>query len=191
MEGKGALLILITGMPGAGKSSVLTVVAEGGYPSLLMGDVIREETERIGLSPTPENVGKVAVDIRRREGADAVARKCIPKLRILLTDSSVVCVDGVRSLEEVEAFREEFKNVILLAVHASPQTRFRRFLTRNRSDDPKTWEVFKERDMRELGFGIGGAIAMADYIIVNESSVEDLKVAAMRLFREMLARWIG
>lgn len=183
------LLLLITGMPGAGKSTVLSLIAEEGYPTLLMGDVIREETERLGLSPTPENVGKVAVEIRRREGRGAVAKRCLPRLRRLFAESPVVCVDGVRSLKEVEVFREEFRNVLLVAVHASPQTRFRRFLTRNRSDDPKTWEVFRERDLRELGFGIGGAIAMADHIIINESSLEDLRAEVKKFLREKVERW--
>lgn len=186
MEEKEKLLLLITGMPGAGKSTVLSVIEEHGYLTLLMGDVIREETERLGLSPTPENVGRVAVEIRRREGVSAVARRCIPKLKKIFAENRVVTVDGVRSLDEVKAFREVFKNVFLIAVHASPQTRFRRFLTRNRSDDPESWEVFRERDLREFGFGLGGAIAMADYMIVNESSIEDLKTKVRRLLRERL-----
>lgn len=187
MGTKEPLLLLITGMPGAGKSTILSVIAEQGYPTLLMGDVIREEAERVGLSPTPENVGKVAVEIRHREGASAVARRCIPKLKRLFAENRAVAVDGVRSLDEVEAFREEFKKVLLIAVHASPQTRFRRFLTRNRSDDPRSWEVFRERDLRELGFGLGRAIAMADYVVVNESSIDDLKAETRRLLRE----WFG
>jgi dephospho-CoA kinase len=185
------LLLLITGMPGAGKSTVLSVIAEQGYPVLLMGDVVREEVERLGLSPTPENVGRVAVELRRKEGASAVAKRCILKLRQLRAKSRIIVVDGVRSLEEVEAFREEFLNILLVAVHASPQTRFQRFLARNRSDDPESWAVFRERDLRELGFGIGGAIAMADYMIVNESSVEDLEAEARKFLRERLGRWSG
>jgi len=191
MEAKETLLLLITGMPGAGKSTVLSVIAEHGYPILLMGEVVREEVEKLELSPTPENVGRVAVELRRREGARVVAKRCIPKLRRFRTESRIVIVDGVRSLEEVEAFREEFRNILLVAVHASPQTRFRRFLARNRSDDPESWAVFRDRDLRELGFGIGGAIAMADYMIVNESSVEDLKAEARKLLREELGRWSG
>ena len=191
METEETLLLLITGMPGAGKSTVLSVIAEHGYPILLMGDVVREEVEKLGLSPTPENVGWAAVELRRKEGARAVAKRCILKLRKFSAENRVVVVDGVRSLEEVEAFREEFRNILLVAVHASPQTRFRRFLARNRSDDPESWAVFRDRDLRELGFGIGEAIAMADYMVVNEASVEDLKAEARNLLREELRRWSG
>lgn len=189
MEAEEALLLLITGMPGAGKSTALAVIAEYGFPILLMGDVIREEVEILGYKPTPENVGRVAVEIRRREGVPAVARRCVPKIRIYFEGNNLVAVDGVRSLEEVETFREEFPNTFLVAIHSSPQTRFKRFLERNRSDDPKDWETFRERDVRELRFGLGNVIAMADYMIVNESSVEDLEAETRKLLEKELGRW--
>jgi len=191
MEAREALLLLITGMPGSGKSTVLATIAEYGFPILLMGDVIREEVEILGFKPTPANVGRVAVEIRRREGVSAVAKRCIPKIRRYFEENRLVSVDGVRSLEEVETFREEFENVFLAAIHSSPQTRFLRFLERNRSDDPKDWETFKERDLRELRFGLGNVIAMADYMIVNESSVEDLEAETGKLLKGKLGRWSG
>jgi len=189
MEAEEALLLLITGMPGAGKSTALAVVAEYGFPILLMGDVIREEVEILGFKPTPENVGRVAVEIRRREGVRAVARRCIQKIRIYFEENRLVAVDGVRSLEEVETFREEFPNVFLVAIHSSPQTRFQRFLERNRSDDPKDWETFRVKDVRELRFGLGNVIAMTEYMIVNESSVENLEAETRKLLEKELGRW--
>lgn len=78
---------------------------------------------------------------------------------------------------------------MLIAVHSSPQTRFQRFLLRHRSDDADNWELFKTRDLRELGFGIGGAIAMADRVIINESRAEDLKKRSKRIIEECLAQW--
>jgi hypothetical protein len=46
------------------------------------------------------------------------------------------------------------------------------------------WEVFRERDMRELSVGLGNAIAMAGYIIINE---DDRKVTQTEV-AEILAR---
>jgi len=34
------------------------------------------------------------------------------------------------------------------------------------------WEIFHERDMRELSVGLGNAVAMAEYLIVNEERLE-------------------
>ncbi len=168
-------LMLITGMSGSGKTTLAGYAEEHGYRVTTMGDVIRDLARERGLEPTPSNLGLVAEGIRREGGDAAVARKCIERLR--REGAARVVVDGIRSLEEVEAFRDAFSDVMLMAVHASPRTRFRRLRERGRSDDPKRWETFVERDRRELGFGVGSAIAMADHMIVNEGSLQDLKQA--------------
>ena len=52
-------ILIITGMPGAGKSEVADAFHNAGYPLIIMGDVIREETKKRGLEPNPENTKKV------------------------------------------------------------------------------------------------------------------------------------
>ena len=168
-------LILITGMTGSGKTTLARYSEKHGYVVVTMGDVIRDLAKERGLEPTPHNLGLVAKDIRREEGEAAVARRCIEKLR--REEEARVAVDGVRSLKEVYAFREAYSDISLVAVHASPHTRFLRLKNRGRSDDPKDWEALSERDRRELGFGVGSAIAMADHMIVNEGSLPELKRA--------------
>jgi dephospho-CoA kinase len=93
-------------------------------------------------------------------------------------------VDGIRSLAEIEAFKNTFE-VVLVAVHASPLSRFKRLTKRGRSDDPDTWEEFRERDRRELGFGIGDAIAMADIMIVNDDGVDQLRISFEKLMERI------
>ncbi|HDH07169.1 MAG TPA: flagellar hook-basal body complex protein FliE [Thermoproteales archaeon] len=159
-------LILTTGMPGAGKSLVSKAAKMLGIPVLVMGDVVREEAKKRGLEPTPQNLGLTAKLLRKEHGDDIIAKKTLEK--VVLQDSKVVLVDGIRSLPELDFFRRKVKNLILIAVHASPKTRFKRLLKRGRNDDPKTWEEFCERDRRELEFGIGGVIALADIMLVNE-----------------------
>jgi dephospho-CoA kinase len=106
--------------------------------------------------------------LREEEGPDVIARRCIPKIENAKT--RVVVVDGVRSLQEVEEYKRHFKNFVSIAVHSSPETRFQRVFRRRRSDDSQGWETFRERDMRELSVGLGGVIATADYLVVNEGT---------------------
>ena len=42
-------------------------------------------------------------------------------------------------------------------------------------DDSDTYDGFLVRDNRELGFGLGEVIATADYLLVNEDSLEDFQ----------------
>ena len=108
------------------------------------------------------------LQLRAEGGNTVVAQKCIPKIEA--QESSKVLVDGLRSLYEVDAFKAHFAKFSLVAVHASPETRFNRLSNRRRSDDSNGWEVFRERDMRELSVGLGNVIAMAEQMIVNDNS---------------------
>jgi dephospho-CoA kinase len=91
----------------------------------------------------------------------------------------------VRSLEEVEEFRK-VGDAKIIAVHSSPKTRYERLSRRGRSDDPKSWEEFRERDLRELDVGIGRVISLADEIIINEGTLEDLKENTLKVFRKVI-----
>jgi dephospho-CoA kinase len=76
-------------------------------------------------------------------------------------------------MAEVEALRGSHV-VVVVAVHASPKTRYERLAARGRSDDPKSWEEFADRDARELGVGIGDVIALAQEMLINEASFEEM-----------------
>ncbi len=181
------LVIGVTGMPGSGKSLVVETAQEAGYAVVTMGDVVREETVKRHLELTPANLGKVMLELRAVKGDSVVAQKCVPKIE--RTQNEKVIVDGLRSYVEAEVFSKHFANFVLVTVHASPQTRFERLSTRGRSDDPKTWEVFKERDMRELGVGIGNAIAMAEHVIINDDTKERAKAKATEVMQKAETKW--
>lgn len=182
---KPQVVIGIAGMPGAGKDTVKEIICKYGFPVIVMGDEIRAEAARRNLEPTPENIGRLMLQIRAEEGPDAVAKRCMKKIRDL--DADVVVINGLRSLHEVEFFRGEFQSFKVVAIHASPKTRFERLLKRGRSDDPKDWETFSERDRRELGVGLGNVIALADYMIVNEGAIEDLEREVKRVIEKVIS----
>ncbi|WP_440059887.1 AAA family ATPase [Thermogladius sp. 4427co] len=176
------LLILVTGMPGSGKSLVANVARELGITVVNMGDIVREETLRKYGRITPELMLEVSIELRKKYGEDYIAVKTVERIP---RDSKIVVVDGVRSLAEVSVFKRIGKTVII-AVHASPRTRFERLLKRNRPGDPKNFEEFKKRDIIELGFGIGSVIALADYILVNEKEINKVIEEAKNLISEVI-----
>lgn len=182
------LVVGLAGMPGAGKSVVVNVARAKGYGIVVMGDEVREEAKRRGLEPSPENLGRIMLELRRVEGQTVIARRCIPK--IIGKAENKVIIDGVRSLAEAEEFKRPFPKFVLMAVHASPETRFKRLFHRRRSDDPKNWEIFYERDMRELSVGLGNAIAMAEHIIINEGSLETAKKRAAEALKRIEEKWM-
>ena len=176
------LVVVLAGMPGSGKSLVVDTARKSGYDAVLMGDVVREEAKKRGVEPDAENIGKIMLELRQTEGKAVIARRCVPK--VVSTTRQKVIVDGIRSLDEVEEFKRHFSKLVLMAVHASPETRFTRLFHRRRSDDAADWEVFHKRDTRELSVGLGNAIAMAEYVVVNEEPV----VVVKRRIRETLVK---
>lgn len=184
---KERIVLGVAGMPGAGKGTVREIVQTMGYPVVVMGDEIREEAKRRNLKPTPENLGMIMLKLREEEGPAAIAKRCIPKMEKM---KEKVVVEGIRSLHEVDEFKKHFPNFTLIAIHASPETRFRRLFQRKRSDDPKRWETFRERDLRELSVGVGAAIATADHMIVNEGSKAQLKRKTREVLKEALEKWM-
>jgi dephospho-CoA kinase len=181
------LIVAVAGMPGSGKSVVKTVGMRTGYAVVVMGDEVREEARRRKMEPTPENIGKIMLELRKQEGEAVIAKRCVPKIEAAA--KAKVIVDGIRSLSEVEEFRNRFAKLTLVAVHSSPETRFQRLYNRRRSDDPKDWTIFHDRDLRELRVGLGNAIAMAEYILVNEESLGTAKNKAGQLLREIERKW--
>jgi len=184
---KEKILVGVAGMPGVGKATVKEMVERLGYPVVVMGDEIREETQRRGLKLTPENVGMVMLKLREEEGPAVVAKRCLPKIEKAM--GKVVVVDGIRSLHEVNEFKRHFPNFTLIAIHASPETRFQRLFQRKRSDDPEGWETFMERDLRELSVGLGSAIATADRMIINEGTKAQLDRRVRDVLEEVIEKW--
>ncbi len=185
---KERIVIGVAGMPGAGKATIREIVQQMGYPAVIMGDEIREEAKRRKLKPTLENLGMIMLKLREEEGPAAVAKRCIPKME--KAKGKVVVVEGIRSLHEVEEFKRRFPNFTFIAIHASPETRFRRLFQRRRSDDPEGWGAFMERDLRELGVGLGSVIATADHMIVNEGTKAQLKRKTREVLKEVLGKWM-
>lgn len=171
--------VIFCGMPGSGKSIGIIIAKTLNIPVLVMGDIVREEASRRKLSHTPQTFGQVMLDLRQEFGPAVIAERCIKKLKQL--KSLYVVIDGARSEPEITAFKQVIDTVVVVAVHASPKTRFQRLIQRARADDALTWEEFLKRDTRELDIGLGRVIAEADVMLINEGEIKELKQKIIQL----------
>lgn len=172
-------MIAVVGMPGSGKSEFLNIALNYGYRFISMGDIVREETVKRGFSL--EESGKVAQMLRDKGGLDAIAILTLNKIREGHNDKFII--EGIRGIKEVERFRNEI-NFFLVGIHTSPSLRFDRLKKRGREDDPKNFEEFYKRDLRELSWGLGEAFALSDVIINNNETLGDFRSSIDKVIKK-------
>lgn len=167
-------VIAIVGMPGAGKSEAAAFFQQKGFPILRFGDINEQIIKEEGLERTPENEKNIREKIRRELGMDAIAQKMLPKIKdALRSESSFIILDGLYSWEEYLYVQKNIQELSLLCIYAKPSLRYERL--QNRKVRPFTLEEAKDRDISEIeSTNKGGPIAIADYLIKNETTKEDL-----------------
>jgi len=113
--------------------------------------------------------------MRQKHGKNIWAKRTIEKVKLMNKADSIV-IDGVRNIEEIDVFKKELgKDFVVIAIEVSDETRHSRAMNRDRKDDSKDINKIKERDQRELGWGLGNLIASADIIVTNEGNVDDFR----------------
>lgn len=189
----------VTGLPGSGKSIISRVAKKENIHTISMGDIIRKEAEC-----TNTTTGQAAINLRKRYGNNVVADHCVkhiqnhaknnrykkktkvkkihnhanknkPPRKYKKIEQDIYIIEGIRSPYEVKYFKKYFKNFKVIAIHSNPESRFNRLKRRKRSDDSSDYKQFLERDRRELKFGIGNVIALADYMLINEGPIQVFK----------------
>jgi dephospho-CoA kinase len=166
-------VVAIVGMTGAGKSEVARVFEEHGFKKVRFGDITDAELKNKRLEPKEENERYIRQQLRKKHGMAAYAKLNLPRIDSSLKSSNVV-VDGLYSWEEYILLKEYYGGrFTTVAVWASPATRHERLA--HRVERPLTLEEAADRDKSEIeNINKGGPIAMADFTIVNEASLEEL-----------------
>ncbi|MFA1609649.1 AAA family ATPase [Halobellus rubicundus] len=176
------------GLPGSGKGEAAAVAREAGVPVVTMGDVIRKACRERGFDPA-EHHGEMAKTLREEDGPAAIAERSLPMIESELEESDVVLVDGLRSDVELDRFREAFGDDFhLVSVEAPFETRADRLLERGRDDTDLDREALREREERELGFGMGEVMDRADVVVRNTDSLEAFRERVRAILDEDLDR---
>ncbi len=170
-------------MPACGKEEFLKVAQSRGFAVVRMGDTVREEAVKSRVNIKDPDLGNFADSERRKHGFGIWAQRTIPRI-----SSKLNLIDGIRGYAEVEVYRGAYSTAVrIVAVHASPAIRLERAMKRKRQDDTANEHDFEARDRRELSWGLGTVIALADHLIVNERGLEDFRKEATAVLDKILA----
>jgi len=167
-------IVSIVGMPGAGKSEVARIFESKGFTRIRFGDVTDQEIRKRGLELNEKNERYVRELLRKEQGMSAYAKLNLPGIDVALKSGDVV-IDGLYSWEEFVFLKGHYDDAFrAVAVWASPATRYSRLA--RRKERPLTREEAAGRDKAEIeNVNKGGPIAMADFTLINESSLSNLR----------------
>jgi dephospho-CoA kinase len=167
-------IVALVGMAGSGKSEVARYFEKNGYNRIRFGDITDIEVKKRGLPLNEANELIVREQLRKEQGMAVYAKLNLPRIDQALQKSNVV-VDGLYSWEEFVLLKDYYGDKLkLVALYSSPKTRSTRLA--GRRIRPLTTKEATDRDKSEIeNINKGGPIALADFMIINESSLQALK----------------
>ncbi len=177
-------IVAIVGMTGSGKSEVARVFEQNGFARIRFGDLTDEEVAKRKLPLNENNERLVREQLRREKGMAAYVILNLPKIEKAIEKSNVV-IDGLYSWEEYLYLKSRFTvDYYIIAVWSSPKTRYNRL--NKRAARPLTTQEATARDKAEIeNVNKGGPIAMADFTIINDFSLEELVKQTKKIISEI------
>ena len=177
-------VVSIVGMAGAGKSEVARLFEKGGFTIIRFGDITDEEIKKRGLELNEKNERYIRESLRKEHGMSAYAKLNLIKIDEMSKYSNVA-VDGLYSWEEYTLLKTYYGDSFsVVAVWTSPKIRYARLSAR--TDRGLLGEEAARRDIAEIeNINKGGPIAMADFTIINESSLENLRKEVKRIISRL------
>lgn len=169
-------LIVVTGLPAAGKNIAAQYARMHQYPYFSTGDFVRAEIRKRGGKADPETSAMISTEMR---GADGLGVTRLAIEEVLRQKTDLVFLEGVRSWPEIELIRTNMP-CTLVAIVAPRNLRLNRIKQRGRDDDSA--DHFDERDRREIAYGVAVCIALADAYLLNNGSISD----ALQQFDELI-----
>ena len=170
-----AKIIALVGLAGSGKSSAVEYLTEKGFPKIYFGGVIYKAMDEAGIEKTWDNQPQFREEIRRREGKDFVIKRVIKNIHDLINaGQNKIVLDGLYTWSEYKFLKHEFPGqVVVIAIVTPKYLRYQRMA--KRIERPMQPHEVDQRDWSEIeNLEKGGPIAIADYFIINDGSLEQL-----------------
>ncbi len=172
-------VIILTGMPGSGKSTAAEEFLKLNIPVIGMGDAVRREMRRRGIDISNRSIRLFSKRMTGKYGNKYVINLVKKELIEVFKSNNMAVLDGSRRISEVEEVRKEGHMPIILGIIADKHTRFERIINRKNESDFSSYSEFEWREKLELSYGVAEVIATSDYYIYNSKSkkkfVSDIK----------------
>eukprot|EP00299_Pterocystis_sp_00344_P003469 c14227_g1_i1.p1 GENE.c14227_g1_i1~~c14227_g1_i1.p1 ORF type:complete len:204 (+),score=39.96 c14227_g1_i1:42-614(+) len=187
-------IVGITGTLGAGKGTVVDILRnEFGFTHYSVRDYLLEIIKARGLPENRDSMTSVANELRATNNSPSYIVEQLFRRATESNHDSII--ESIRTVGEVEALRASSPNFILLAVDADPHIRYDRIFNHRQSvTDQISFEKFQSDEAREMTNtdpnkqNLSGCIALADKVLENSGSRENLDAQVRKLMEEWAAR---
>ncbi len=177
-------IIVLSGLPLSGKTTYAKKIGpDYNMPLYETGTEVLEEVTGRGLNFTPDNI-KMVTDECKKISDSYFTERLMKKVDTLPADILGVFISGIRAVSEIEILKKHYgnDNVFVIAFHTSMKSRFNRLNNPDRVEDTKgakaeedkllrNFDNFLARNKKELGYGVGDVIALADYMMSTENEI--------------------
>jgi len=181
-------VLIILGLPLSGKTTHAIKVNDlldlkQNIPLVETGPFVFKAVAELGLEPNPSNVKKVVQNLKETHGDAVFTIRALDHIKANFSDRSVVILSGPKAKSEIDVIANDIgrENVVLVSFHASFKTRHSRLLNTDRKNASKGGKSVEDevmardptklvlRDTKELSYGLGELMALADYVINTEN----------------------
>ncbi len=184
------LVIGVVSTRGSGRKTLLRAIEEEfGFEIYSLGEFVRQETAARSLGFTDwKTLQDVGNECRRLYGADYFAKQCLHDLDSRRVDwNRVIVVHGFRNIAEIDFFKKNC-DFYAIAIDADQRLRYERRKLKGRHNEAEmTWDEFKLRDDKDLGYNepefgqqLRSLLAAANQQILNETTVPEFEASIIQ-----------
>src|SRR3989344_287548 len=177
-------IIGVVGLNGSGKTEIVEWISKKDIPVIRFGQIINDYIDEHKLENTEEIHKKIRVEFRKKYGMAAMAVINRKKITVVLKKNNILIIDSFHSYEEIVYLNKQLPkvNIVIIGVWDKSSDRFNRIKKRHYRGDL----AGKERDFNEvLDTNMGPTFTLADYMIINDSTKEELYHKLENVYREI------
>ena len=173
--------IAVIGLTCAGKTTIGEMLGKYGYTHIEASSIL-QILQGSNLAANSRPGYFQAMKTLNSYGWNIVARRAVDLFQQNI--EAGICITGLRTIEELHLLAGMFPDLVVVLLEASQQTRFDRYVRRDREGDDPSFSRFREREDEHSSFGlIGVAEHCATVRIFNESTLTELEAHAQLLAR--------
>jgi dephospho-CoA kinase len=182
------MIIGITGTNGSGKGTVVEYLESRGFAHYSARAFLLAEIERRGPTVDRSAMREVGNALRQARGPAYIIETLYAQAQAA---GSTALIESVRALAEARFLKAQ--GALIIAVDADQARRYERIVSRGTATDHLSFEEFVEQEDREMNapdewdMNVFGVMALADFTIRNDGTLEDLHAEVDSVLQKLRA----